>query len=206
MSTLDTVAAGVVLIGAVIFIAGVIAILVISQRRPYNAELAPIKGSPAQGVLWAFTLGLAPWGKESARIHWISYIRGVIFHLCIFAGAAYLIATPWLAQMPEPLRLSLAALFGIGALLGLAGFWIRIADPTMRLLSTPDDYFALALTTLFLVSAAISAYAIKYLPAFWATSGITMAYVPFGKLRHFIYFFYERVFLGLVFGRRSVLE
>jgi nitrate reductase gamma subunit len=206
MSTLDMVAAVVALAGAVTFIAGVIAILVTTQRRPYDAELAPIKGSPSRGVLWAFTLGLAPWAKESARIHWIAYLRGVIFHIAIFLCAAYLIATPWLAQMPEPLRLALAVLFGIGALLGLAGFGIRIADPVMRFLSTPDDYFALALTTLFLASAAMSAYLIEYLPAFWIISGITMAYVPFGKLRHFIYFFYVRVFLGLTFGRRGVLE
>ncbi len=206
MSTLNMVAAVVALAGAVTFIAGVITILVTSQRRPYDAELAPIKGSPSQGVLWAFTLGLAPWAKESARIHWIAYIRGVIFHIAIFLCAAYLIATPWLAQMPEPLRLALAVLFGIGAVLGLAGFWIRIADPIMRFLSTPDDYFALALTTLFLTSAAMSAYLTEYLPAFWIISGVTMAYAPFGKLRHFIYFFYVRVFLGLTFGRRSVLE
>jgi nitrate reductase gamma subunit len=206
MSTLGIVAAGVALAGAITFAAGVITILVSAQRRAYNAELAPMKGSPAKGVLWAFTLGLAPWAKDSARIHWIAYIRGIVFHLGIFAGAAYLIATPWLAQMPEPLRLSLAVLFGVGALLGLAGFGIRIAEPTMRLLSTPDDYFALALTTLFLASAAMSAYIIEYVLAFWAISGITMAYAPFGKLRHFIYFFYVRVFLGLTFGRRSVLE
>ena len=206
MSALETVAAGVVLAGAVIFIAGVIAILVAAQRRPYDAEAAPIKGSPSQGVLWAFTLGLAPWAKESARMHWIAYIRGVIFHIAIFLCVAYLIATPWLAQMPESIRLALAVLFGTGALLGLAGFWIRASDPVMKILSTPDDYFALALTTLFMVSAALSAYLIEYLPAFWIISGITLAYAPFGKLRHFIYFFYARVFLGLTFGRRSVLE
>jgi hypothetical protein len=76
----------------------------------------------------------------------------------------------------------------------------------MRLLSIPDDYCSLALVTLFLASAAMSAYAMKYLPAFWAISGITMAYIPFGKLRHFIYFFYDRVFLGLAFGRRNALK
>lgn len=206
MSTFHIVAAGLLLAGAVTFIAGIIAILVTAQRHPYKAELAPIKGSPSRGVLWAFTLGLAPWAKESARIHWIAYIRGAIFHIAIFVGAAYMIATPWLAQMPEPLRLALAVLFATGALLGLAGFWIRIADPAMKVLSTPDDYFALALTTLFLASAAMSAYMTEYLPVFWIISGITMAYVPFGKLRHFIYFFYARVFLGLTFGRRSVLE
>jgi len=198
--------AGTALAGAAIFAAGVIAILMGAQRRPYGRELAPIKGSPARGVLWTFTLGMAPWAKDSARIHWIAYLRGIILHIGIFASAAYLIATPWLAQIPEPLLLWLAALFAVGAILGLAGFGIRLAEPAMRLLSTPDDYFALALTTLFMASAAMSAYAADYLPAFWAIAGITLAYAPFGKLRHFIYFFYVRAFLGLVFGRRGVLE
>jgi hypothetical protein len=206
MNALQMVSAGIVLAGATIFVAGTIALLVAIQRRPYRAELAPIKGSPAHGVLWAFTLGMAPWAKESARIHWISYIRGIIFHVGIFLGAAYLLVTPWLAQIPEPLRLFLAILFAVGALLGLAGFGIRLVEPTMRLLSTPDDYFALALTSLFLASGAMSAYTTDYLPLFWIIAGITLAYTPFGKLRHFIYFFYVRVFLGLVFGRRSVLE
>jgi len=200
------VSAGIALAGAAILVAGTIAILVATQRRPYRAELAPIKGSPARGILWAFTLGMAPWVKESARIHWISYIRGIIFHVSIFTGAAYLLVSPWLVQIPEPVRFSLAALFAIGALLGLAGFGMRLAEPTIRLLSTPDDYFALALASLFLATGAMSAYVTDYLPLFWIMSGITLAYTPFGKLRHFIYFFYVRVFLGLVFGRRSVLE
>jgi len=206
VSALQMATAGIALAGAAVFAAGVISILVAVQRHPYSPELAPVKGSPARGVLWAFTLGMLPLAKESARIHWVAYLRGIVFHIGIFVGAAYLVATPWLAQIPEPLRLWLAALFAVGAILGLAGFGIRLAEPTMRLLSTPDDYFALALTTLFMASAAISAYATDYLPAFWAISGITMAYAPFGKLRHFIYFFYVRIFLGLVFGRRAVLE
>lgn len=206
MSPLQMVTAGIALVGAAIFATGILAILVAAQRRPYSAELAPIKGSPSHGVLWAFTLGMAPWAKDSARIHWVAYLRGIIFHIGIFVGAAYLIATPWLAMIPEPLRLSLAALFAVSAILVLAGFGIRLADPTMRLLSTADDYFSLALTTLFLASGAMSAYSIDYLPVFWTIAGITLAYAPLGKLRHFLYFFYARVFLGLVFGRRNVLE
>lgn len=206
MSTVETVAAGVVLGGAAIFLSGTIAILMAAQRHHYNAELAPIKGSPVKGVLWSFTSGMAPWAKESARIHWIAYVRGVIFHIAIFLAAAYLVAALWLPQIPEPLRLSLGLLFGIGTIAGLVGFGIRLADPIMRLLSTPDDYFALALTSLFLASAAMSTHLTDYLPVFWIISGLTMAYAPFGKLRHFIYFFYVRVFLGLTFGRRGVLE
>jgi nitrate reductase gamma subunit len=206
MSILEAVTAGTALVGAAIFIVGVVFIIVSAQRRPYQAEKAPIQGSPAQGVLWAFSLGLAPWAKESARIHWVAYVRGVIVHLGIFLGAAYLIATPWLALMPEPLRIFLAAFFGLGAILGLVGFWMRRADPGLRLLSTPDDYFSLALVTLFLATASASAANAEFLPAFWAVSGITLAYAPFGKIKHFIYFFYERVFVGLVFGRRGTLE
>ncbi len=200
------VTAGVLLVGAVIFIIGVIAVLVTTQRRPYPSELAPIKKSPALGVVYAFTLGMAPWAKESARLHWVAYIRGIIIHLGIFIGAAFLITTPWLDYMPFALRLSLAAFFGVGAVLGLAGFGIRLADPTMRLLSTPDDYFSLALVTLFLASGTAAAAVTPLLPAFWVVSGVTLAYAPFGKIKHSIYFFYERVVMGLVFGRRGVLE
>jgi nitrate reductase gamma subunit len=206
MSMLQMVTAGIALVGAVIFVVGVVYVLASAQRRPYQAEMAPIKGSPAQGVLYAFTLGMAPWAKESARLHWVAYLRGIILHVAVFAAVPYLIATPWLAGMILPLRMSLAALFGVGAMLGLAGFWMRMADPSLRLLSTPDDYFSLALVTLFLASAAASAVSIELLPAFWAISGITMAYAPFGKIKHFMFFFYERVFVGLFFGRRGTLE
>lgn len=206
MTALQMVTAALALVGAIIFVVGIVTILVFAQRRPYLAEMAPVKGSPAQGVLYAFTMGMAPWAKESARRHWVAYLRGIIFHLGIFVGAAYLVATPWLEEMPSPLRLSLVALFAVGAVLGLAGFGMRLGDPTMRLLSNPDDYFSLALTTLFLAFGAISAAWIELLPAFWAIAGITMAYVPLGKLRHFLYFFYERTFFGLVFGRRGVLQ
>jgi nitrate reductase gamma subunit len=206
MSMLEVVTAGIALVGAAIFVVGVVFVLASAQRRPYQAETAPIKGSPAEGVLYAFTLGMAPWAKESARRHWVAYIRGIIIHVGIFVAAAFLMASPWLALMPEPLRISLAALFGVGAILGLAGFWMRMADPSLRLLSTPDDYFSLALVTLFLASAAASAASIELLPAFWAISGVTMAYAPFGKIKHFMFFFYERVFVGLFFGRRGTLE
>jgi nitrate reductase gamma subunit len=206
MSTLQMVAAGILLVGAVIFVAGVIYNITAGQLRRYQAEKAPIKGSPAKGVLWAFSLGLAPWAKESARIHWVAYIRGIIIHIGIFVAAAFLIASPWLSQMASPLSILLAALFGVGALLGLAGFWMRRANPGLRLLSTPDDYFSLALVTVFLASAAAAAAIPSSLPVFWIASGITLAYAPFGKIKHFMYFFYERVFVGLVFGRRGTLE
>src|SRR4030043_109277 len=102
MNLLQMVTAGILLVGAVIFVVGVIAVLIAAQRWPYSSELAPIKRSPGMGVVYAFTLGMAPWAKESARLHWVAYIRGIIIHVGIFAAAAFLIASPWLAQRGLP--------------------------------------------------------------------------------------------------------
>jgi hypothetical protein len=206
MSIFQTIAAVIVLAGAAIGVIGVITLVAATQRRPYNEEKAPVRSSPAKGVIWSFTLGMAPWKKESARIHWIAYLRGIILHISIFIGAAFLMVSPWLGELPEWLRFATAIILAIGTLVGLAGFWIRWHDPILKELSIPDDYFALALTTLFVAAGTIAALSINLASLFWIVSGITMAYVPFGKLRHFIYFFYSRAFLGMVLGRRGALE
>jgi hypothetical protein len=206
MSTLEIVAAGVVLAGAIIFVIGLIRLILAAQRSPFRADIAPARGSAARGVLYAFTSGMAPWAKESARIHWVAYIRGIIFHLGIFLGLALLIASPWLTQIPTQARLSIAAILEIGAILGLAGFWIRWHEPALRQLSTSDDYASLALATLFLACGGIAAALTEFLPLFWIISGITLAYTPFSKLRHFVYFFYARIYFGLVFGHRGLLD
>ena len=206
MSVLQIVAAAVALAGAAICITGVIALFAATQRRPYNREIAPVKSSPGKGVIWSFTVGMMPWKKESARIHWIAYLRGIILHLGIFIGAVLLIASPWLPAVPGWLLSATGLLLAVAALMGLAGFWVRWHDPVMRSLSTPDDYFALLLVTLFMAAGAAACLSANWLPAFWIISGLTLGYLPFGKLRHSIYFFYSRAFLGLVFGRRGVLE
>ena len=50
------------------------------------ADRAVPKGRPGLGVLYAYTLGMAPWAKESTRRHLLAYLRGVAFHLGIFLG------------------------------------------------------------------------------------------------------------------------
>jgi hypothetical protein len=203
---MQTVAAAIAVLGAATGVIGSIVLIVNMQRRAYISEKAPAKRSPGLGVLWSFTLGMAPWKKESATGHPFEYARGVAFHLCIFLGAILLVTSPWLPVMPEWLRFATVAVMAFGAVLGLAGFWIRRNDEILRLLSTPDDYCALSLVTLFLASSMLAALLPDLVPLLWIVSGIALAYMPFGKLKHFIYFVYSRSFLGLVFGRRGSLE
>jgi len=206
MSILETVAAGVVLVGAAICAVGLIRLILATHHLPFRTDVAPAKGSAARGVLYAFTTGMAPWAKESARIHWLAYIRGILFHLGIFLGFALLAASPWLTEIPAPIRLPTGAVLAVGTLMGVAGFWIRLREPALRRVSTPDDYASLGLTTLFLALGGLSAAVVEFLPAFWVISGILLAYTPFSKLRHFVYFFYARTFFGLTFGHRGLLE
>lgn len=206
MTTLEIITAGLALTGAAVGVTGLAAQVLAAQRRPLRADLAPAKGSAAIGVLYAFTEGMAPWSKESTRMHWVGYLRGIAFHGAIFAGLALLVASPWLGELPPLVRGAAAVILVMGTLAGLAGFGPRLSDPTLRRLSTPDDYLSLALVTAFLGAGTMASAAPAFVAAFWGISGVLLAYAPLGKIRHCVYFFYSRTFFGLLFGRRGVLE
>ena len=172
---------------------------------PRPADRSPVKGNPRAGVLYAFTWGMLPWAKESTRRHFIAYTRGVLFHLGIFLGLGVLIASPWLGGASAGLRALLALAAGLGALLGLAGAAMRLVEHNLRALSTPDDYFAVSIVSLFLASAGAWLLEPNLAPFFYTVSAIMLAYAPLGKIRHCIYYAYSRLFFGRFVGRRAVL-
>lgn len=171
--------------------------------RPVKA--APPRGSRSRGVLYAYTLGMAPWSKESTRLHALSYLRGVFFYLGIFLGLGLLAASPWVPGLPDGLRLLLAAGSAAGALLGLTGFAARWLEPNLKALSTPDDYFAVLLVSLYLAAAALWLRLPQAGPLFYLLGAAVLVYALLGKIRHCIYFAYSRLFFGRFFGERSVL-
>lgn len=175
------------------------------MNRPFKNDLARQRGSPLRGVLFAFTLGMAPWEKESTRIHWIAYLRGIFFHVGVFTAFAVLLASPWLSLSPAWLTWAAAAITGIGALFGFAGIFMRLAGPNERRLSLPDDYASVFIVSLFTALAAATLIWSALLPAFYASAGIMLAYIPISKIRHCVYFFYSKFFFGFGFGRRGVI-
>ncbi len=174
-------------------------------KRPFKQDLARARGSIRRGVLYAFTLGMAPWEKESTRLHWLAYLRGIFFHLGVFVAFAVLFASPWLQAAPQWLVWIGLAFTGSGALFGLAGIPMRLAGENERILSTPDDYFSILLSALFTALAFGVLITPWLLPAFYLVAAVTAIYIPFGKIRHCVYFFYSKFFFGLNFGRRGVI-
>jgi nitrate reductase gamma subunit len=193
------------------FVAFVFTLVAFAYRlRIFNALARPVdrtppKADPGRGVRYAFTLGLAPWAKESTRRHWVAYLRGIGFHVMIFLGLGLFLLSPWLEAFSVTLRYALAIFVGLGAVLGLAGFVARWVEPNLKALSTPDDYFAVLVVTVFLSALAISLVDLARLPLFYVASAVMLIYVPLGKIRHCLYFAYSRLFFGKMFGRRGVL-
>lgn len=174
-------------------------------RLPRPLDRSPAKGDPRAGVAYAFTTGMAPWAKESTRLHPVAYLRGIAFHLGIFLGLGVLLAGPWIDRFPGPFRLALAIATGIGALMGLAGFAARLLERNLRAISIPDDYAAVLLVTAFLGSASAALLQPNLRPAFFLFAAGLAVYAPFSKIRHCIYFAYSRMFFGRFIGRRGVI-
>src|SRR6266498_1808550 len=118
-----------------------------TKRRAIPADNSPIKGNLANGIKYAFTAGMMPWAKESTRIHMIAYLRGIGFHIGIFAAIGAVLISPFWGYLPSFLSWTLFGVLTLGAVLGAAGGIMRIVEHNLRSLSLPDDHFAVWLTT-----------------------------------------------------------
>lgn len=175
-----------------------------TKRRLVPADNSLIKGNIPHGIQYAFTTGMMPWAKESTRIHMLAYLRGIGFHVGIFAAIAAVIVSPFWNYFPPLLSQALFWVLVLGAVLGAVGGIMRIAEHNLRGLSLPDDHFAVWLTTLFILVSGLAVFNKTLMIPMYVISAITFVYVPLGKIRHCLYFFFARIFFGKFFGRRAV--
>jgi nitrate reductase gamma subunit len=174
-------------------------------RLAVPRDRSELKGNPNAGVAFALSLGMMPWAKESTRLHALAYLRGVGFHLAVALALVLFLGSPWLGLVPQGMRLGMVVLCGAGSLLALLGFASRFFEKNLKALSTPDDYFAILLVSLFLACAAAMLLLPGLLPLFYLASALVLIYMPLGKIRHCLYFVFSRLFYGRFFGRRGIL-
>jgi nitrate reductase gamma subunit len=171
------------------------------RKRTY----AHPQGSGFAGIVYAFGQGMLPWEKESASKHIWTYIGGTLYHLGILTAMLFL-ATVLLHISSGPTVLQIVRIIlVIGGLSGVALLIKRMLKPHMRSLSGGDDYLANILIDFFLFLALATTFAETILVPFAVTAIIIFIYIPFGKIRHCVFFFYSRVLFGTYFGRRGVL-
>jgi len=171
-------------------------------RRPTYAHP---RGSSFAGIVYAFGLGMLPWEKESAAKHIWTYIGGILYHVGILMAMLFLAAVLLRVSLPTTLLQAVRILLVIGVVSGMALLIKRTLKPQMRSLSSDDDYLANILVDLLLLLALTATFTETMLVPFLAVAIVIFLYIPFGKLRHCVFFFYSRILFGSFFGKRGVL-
>jgi hypothetical protein len=183
----------------------------IFRFKPNRERTAPA-GSEKAGIAYSLMNVAMPWAMESARKKPGFYIQFVIFHLGVAAAISATFIIPYrpeLLQVKPVLRI-FQLIIGAAFFVGLMRLYRRVAKPTMRLISTLDDYLSLILMILYFASGVL-AIPNRYQEAEWPLIlffGLTaffLLYVPFSKISHYLYYPIARFFLGKTLGHRGVL-
>jgi nitrate reductase gamma subunit len=192
--------------GSVLFCLIALTVMVIrtfafGRRQTY----AHPRGSSFAGIVYAFGLGMLPWEKESAAKHIWTYMGGILYHVGILMAMLFLATVLLDISLTQTFLQPVRILLTIGSVSGVALLVKRILKPQMRSLSGGDDYLANILVDLLLLSALAATFVEAMLVPFLVVAMIIFIYIPFGKIRHCVFFFYSRVLFGDSFGKRGVV-
>ncbi len=155
-----------------------------------------------------------PWVMESTRRGLFFYVTFVIFHLGVAAGIGFAFLSsvaPGMFQIPWIAYTFMATIAG-ALVVCLIRIVRRLVIAVMRLISTPDDYFALfTLMVWFALGVPAVAWAAgmlegeKYMVAYLFATSFFLIYVPFSKISHYLYYPFSRYYIGKTLGRRGSL-
>lgn len=171
---------------------------IVRRRRP---DRSVPRRNPSRGVVSAFTRGMLPWRKESARNNLPDYAAGILYHLGTFSCLTIL-AFPVLLFGRSP---GLLSMLSAGLACGVYLLLKRVFKRQLRCMSSPGDYIANAAVDLMQLSVIFVMLGIAGPLACYVAGCGVLLYLPFGKLKHSYYFFPSRLLLGRSYGRRGVM-
>ena len=179
-------------------------------------DLSEKRGSVAKGVLYSCTTAMSPTQKESAYEHLPTYTAGIIFHIGVFTTLLFFI---WAIitlfadiHLPETISFILMVGLAVSSLCGVAILLKRVFKKELRYFSSPDEYISSILTTaaqiVTLCYICFDIYPLSYTGncvavAYFLILSLLFLWMPFGKTKHVLYFFFARYHLGYFYGRRG---
>lgn len=168
-------------------------------------------GDTKKGVRSSMLNVAMPWAMESTRKKPGFYAQFIIFHLgIILAISATFVIPYWPSFFKTEIVVQLFRLIlGAAFIVGMMRLYRRLADPAIRLISSPDDYFSLVLLTVYFAVAFIAVSnnhesGELVLIIFFGMTAFFLIYVPFSKMGHYLYYPFTRYFLGKTLGHRGV--
>ncbi len=190
------------LVSVSVFVYRLIYLISLGLPKDLSQEIGSVK----KGIIYSFTGAMSPKAKESAYLHLPTYAAGLLYHAGIFSTLLFFV---WVlfsvfTNITTP-SFVVSILTVILSITSLAGFSIlvkRVISAELRYLSCADDYisnfissFSQVATILYLNTAFESIYFI--------TIALLFLWMPFGKTKHLLYFFFARIHLGFFYGRRN---
>ena len=197
---------------AVVYTIRLFWILKFKAAQERQASPGRLDTSRAKGVAYSLAHLFLPWGMESSRTKPFVYRQFIVFHRGVVAAislSGIIAHVPWLLTDFPIMITVIQVLCGGACAVGVLRIIRRFSTPVMRLISTPDDYFAVILLTVWFGVATLAApnniangEAIQ-LTYFFLTS-FFLFYVPFSKISHYLYYPFTRYYLGKTLGHRGV--
>ena len=170
-------------------------------------EKAPGKGSSFAGTMRTYAGIFMPWSMESSRKHLWRWVEFGAYHVGAFIAILTTFTMPFVpAMMTGPVRLAFAILIAPAVVLSLVKLARRIRSPELRVISTPDDYFALVSVGAYFISTVVALLMDTPLArtVYFIITAAFLFYVPFSKISHYVYFLFAGMITGSRYGWRGV--
>jgi hypothetical protein len=192
---------------AILMLLYLLRLIVLFRRRLARDIASHPTGEIWRGTLDAFATLLAPWKMESTRRHWTRYVEFAVFHLGVFLNIALSFVLAYApAGLSAPARGVALAVLAASLAAGSVRLVRRARLAEMRVISSPDDYIALVMVLLFLLTGLLSV--LDWGPgtlAYFSIAALFLVYEPFSKIRHYIYYPFARYFYGAASARRGLV-
>lgn len=170
--------------------------------RPHDLSVS--SGNVTKGIVYSFTKAMAPGAKESAYLHMPTYAGGIIYHLGTFLslGLFFVLITGF-----PTLNYSLKSIFSVLLFISfIAGFAIlmkRIINKDLKSLSGLDDYISNGVTSLIQLFTAVYLLVPDAETFYYLSVSLFFIWLPLGKTKHLLFFFFARYHLGFFYGWRG---
>jgi len=183
-------------------------------KKPFPPERAELKGDRVKGAIHSLFNVLRPWDMESTSTRLYFYSEFMTFHIAVALTIGSTFIIPLFPSVMTPLFTKIVMLFmGLAFLIGLRRIYRRITVPEIKIISSPDDYFAIILMTVFFAVGFIALWnwldgktETASMWAFFIMTTFFLIYVPFSKISHYVLYPFGRVNYGMIFGGRGILN
>ena len=184
-----------------------------ARDRQMKAEKAADR-APLIGGLFSLGNVAMPWIMESTRKGLPFYASFLVFHLGVTAGIWLAFVSSLYRPMHENriVAISFMIMIALAFLVSITRIVRRLVNPAVRLISSPDDYFAVVMLSVWFALGVLAQAHLAgmlacdgYLAAYLLCTSFFLVYVPFSKISHYLYYPLARFWIGRTLGHRGAI-